>query len=156
MILTVTLNPLLEKVLFFDKVEKDKVNRAKSIRVNAGGKGINVSRQLNKFKLDNLATGFLGGDNGKKLKSILYKEQIKNSFQQINDETREGFVVVEKSIIRESYFFPNPIVNSKEVNEFIEKSKKAILNSEMVIFSGSSPDFENPEDELKIFSELEP
>jgi len=156
MILTVTLNPLLEKVLFFDKVEKDKVNRAKSIRVNAGGKGINVSRQLNKFKLDNLATGFLGGDNGKKLKSILYKEQIKNSFQQINDETREGFVVVEKSIIRESYFFPNPIVNSKEVNEFIEKSKKAILNSEMVIFSGSSPDFENPEDELKIFSELIP
>ncbi len=38
MILTVTLNPLLEKVLFFDKIEKDKVNRSKSAKVNAGGK----------------------------------------------------------------------------------------------------------------------
>jgi 1-phosphofructokinase family hexose kinase len=154
MILTVTLNPLLEKVLFFDKIEKDKVNRSKSAKVNAGGKGINVSRQLNKFKVDNLATGFLGGDNGKKLKSILYKEQIKNSFQQINDETREGFVVVENSKIRESYFFPDPVVKSNEVKEFIEKTKKAILNSEMMIISGSSPEFENSDDEMKIFSEL--
>jgi 1-phosphofructokinase family hexose kinase len=154
MILTITLNPLLEKVLFFERIEKEKVNRAKSAKINAGGKGINVSRQLNKFKLDNLATGFLGGDNGKKLKSILYKEQIKNSFQQIQDETREGFVIVENSKMRESYFFPNPIITSSEVNEFIEKTKKAILNSEMMIISGSSPDFENAEDELKIFSEL--
>lgn len=154
MILTITLNPLLEKVLFFEKIEKGKVNRARSARINAGGKGINVSRQLNKFKLENLATGFLGGDNGKKLKSILYNEQIKNSFQQIENETREGFVIVENSKIRESYFCPNPIINSKEVNDFIQKSKKAILNCEMLIISGSSPEFENSEDELKIFSEL--
>ncbi|MGB9663897.1 MAG: 1-phosphofructokinase family hexose kinase [Ignavibacteria bacterium] len=154
MIITITLNPLLEKVLFFEKIEKEKVNRAKSAKINAGGKGINVSRQLNKFKIENLATGFLGGDNGKKLKSILYKEQIKNSFQQIEDETREGFVVVENFKIRESYFFPNPIIHSREVSEFIEKTRKAILNCEMVIISGSSPEFENFEDELKIFSEL--
>lgn len=154
MILTITLNPLLEKVLFFDKIEKDKVNRAKTVKINAGGKGINVSRQLNKFRIDTLATGFLGGDNGKKLKSILYKEQIKNSFQQIKEETREGFVIVENSKMRESYFFPDPVVSSNEVKEFIDKTKKAILNSEMIIFSGSSPKFENSDDELKIFSEL--
>lgn len=156
MILTITLNPLLEKILFFDEIIKGQVNRANNVKINAGGKGINVSRQLNHFKLDNLAIGFLGGDNGKKLKSILFKEQIKNSFQQISDETREGFVVVENSKIRESYFFPNPVVNSKEVFELIVRTKKAILNSEMMIISGSSPDFESKEDEMKIFSELIP
>lgn len=154
MILTITLNPLLEKVLFFKKVEKKKVNRSYKLIVNAGGKGINVSRQLNQFKIDNLATGFLGGDNGKKLKSILFKEQIKNSFQQIGDETREGFVIVEDSIIQESYFSPDPVVSSDEVDQFLQKASKAVLNSEMVIFSGSSPVFQNPEDELKIFSDL--
>ncbi len=154
MILTITLNPLLEKVLFFKKIEKKKVNRSYKLIVNAGGKGINVSRQLNQFKIDNLATGFLGGDNGRKLKSILIKEQIKNSFQQIGDETREGFVIVEDSVIKESYFAPDPVVTADEANQFIQKSSKAILNSEMVIFSGSSPEFQNPEDELKIFSEL--
>ncbi len=79
MIVTITLNPLLEKVLYFDKVQRTKVNRAKFYKINAGGKGINVSRQLNKFKIDNLAIGFLGGENGKKLRSILFKEEIKNS-----------------------------------------------------------------------------
>lgn len=156
MILTITLNPLLEKVLYFDKVDRNKVNRAKSVKINAGGKGINVSRQLNKFKIDNVATGFLGGENGKRLRSILYKEEIKNSFQQISDETREGIVIVEDTIFIESYFFPNPIVKSNEVDALIEKTKKAILNCEMIIFSGSSPLFEKPEDELKIFNELIP
>ncbi|MCX8056022.1 MAG: 1-phosphofructokinase family hexose kinase [Ignavibacteria bacterium] len=154
MILTITLNPLLEKVLYFEKVERGKVNRARNYKINAGGKGINVSRQLNKFKIENLATGFLGGENGKRLKSILYKEEIKNSFQTISNETREGFVVAEDSKFLESYFFPEPIVKSNEVDSFIDKTKKAILNSEMVIFSGSSPRFENPDDELRIFSEL--
>lgn len=154
MILTITLNPLLEKVLYFEKVQRNKDNRAVDFKVNAGGKGINVSRQLNKFKIDNLALGFIGGDNGKKLKAILYKEEIKNSFTQISDETREGFVVVEKSIFLESYFSPNPVIKSNEAEAFVDKTKKAILNCEMIIFSGSSPRFENPEDELKIFSEL--
>lgn len=154
MILTITLNPLLEKVLYFKKIDRNKVNRSYKMIVNAGGKGINVSRQLNQLKVDNLATGFLGGDNGKKLKSILFKEQIKNSFQQISDETREGFVIVEDSMIKESYFAPDPVVTTEEVNQFLQKTIKAILNSEMVIFSGSSPEFQNPEDQLKIFSEL--
>ncbi len=154
MILTITLNPLLEKVLFFDKIERNKVNRAIHSIINAGGKGINVSRQLNKFNLENLATGFLGSDNGKKLKSILYKEGIKNSFQQISEETREGIVIVENSTILESYFFPDPVISSSEVDSFIEKTKKAIANSEMLIISGSSPQFEKEDDELRLFTEL--
>lgn len=154
MILTITLNPLLEKVFYFNKVERSKVNRAIDLKINAGGKGINVSRQLNEFKVENLASGFLGGDNGKKLKSILYKEDIKNSFQQIRNETREGFVIVENSKILESYFSPDPVIKSDEVDSFIDKMKKAILNCEMVIFSGSSPVFENSTDEIRIYSEL--
>lgn len=65
MILTITLNPLLEKVFYFNKIERSKVNRAIDLKINAGGKGINVSRQLNEFRVENLASGFLGGDNGK-------------------------------------------------------------------------------------------
>ncbi len=42
------------------------------------------------------------------------------------------------------------------MNAFIDKAKKAIVNCEMVIFSGSSPRFENPQDEIRIFGELIP
>jgi len=154
MILTITSNPLLEKTLFFDKLERGKVNRAKSIIVQAGGKGVNVSRQLKYLGLDSLVAGFIGGENGKRLKSILYREEIKNSFYQINSETREGIVIVDNDQILESYFDPDPLVLSKEVIGFIDKAKKAILNSEMVIVSGSSPVFETSDDELLIFKEI--
>ncbi|MCX8011377.1 MAG: 1-phosphofructokinase family hexose kinase, partial [Ignavibacteria bacterium] len=139
MILTITLNPLLEKVLYFNQVKLGEVNRAYKVKLNAGGKGINVSRQLNMFKLDNLATGFLGGENGKRLKHILHQENIKNSFVQIKSETREGIVIRTDSSNDTSFFDPNPIIEKGEIKEFIEKSLKFITNSEMVIFSGSQP-----------------
>ncbi len=154
MILTVSLNPLLEKTFFFDKVNYNEVNRASSVLLNAGGKGINVSRQLNYLGIDNLATGFLGGENGKRLKSFLYHENIKNSFHQIKSETREGIVIVDCDNLHTSYFEPDPIIEKNEVDEFIGKTKKAVLNSEMVIFSGSAPSASEGESCLRIFTEL--
>ncbi|MBU2446471.1 MAG: 1-phosphofructokinase family hexose kinase [Bacteroidetes bacterium] len=154
MILTVSLNPLLEKTLFFENIKNSEVNRASSVLINAGGKGINVSRQLNYLSIDNLATGFLGGDSGKRLKSILYKENIKNSFLQIKSETREGFVVVRNQIEQTSFFEPDPLITRNEVDEFIERTKRSILNSEMVIFSGSAPTNPAGEDCTRIFTEL--
>lgn len=154
MILTVSLNPLLEKTLFFENIKNSEVNRASSVLINAGGKGINVSRQLNYLSIDNLATGFLGGDSGKRLKSILYKENIKNSFLQIKSETREGFVVVRNQIEQTSFFEPDPLITRNEVDEFIERTKRSILNSEMVIFSGSAPTNPQGEDCTRIFTEL--
>lgn len=154
MILTISLNPLLEKTFFYEKIISGEVNRAVSVSVNAGGKGINVSRQLNYLSIDNLATGFLGGDSGKRLKSILYRENIKNSFLQIKSETREGIVVVQNQLEHTSFFEPDPIITKSEVDEFIEKTKRSILNSEMVIFSGSAPTNPVGEDCTRLFTEL--
>ncbi|MBM4175369.1 MAG: 1-phosphofructokinase family hexose kinase [Ignavibacteria bacterium] len=154
MILTVSLNPLLEKTFFYDKVNYNDVNRASSILLSAGGKGINVSRQLNHLRVDNLATGFLGGENGKRIKSILHKENIKNSFHRIKSETREGIVIVDSNNVHTSFFEPDPFISKIEVDEFIGKTKKSILNSEMIIISGSAPENPNGEDCSRIFAEL--
>jgi fructose-1-phosphate kinase PfkB-like protein len=45
-ILTVCLNPVIQKTLLFDGLQLDEVNRAREHRVDASGKGINVSRVL--------------------------------------------------------------------------------------------------------------
>ena len=49
MILTVTINPLLEQRLTYKKVSFKIQNRNGKLKLAAGGKGINVSRQLNKL-----------------------------------------------------------------------------------------------------------
>ena len=61
MIYTVTLNPSIDFIVRIDKVEIGEVNRIESDDKFAGGKGINVSRILQRLGIDNTATGFIGG-----------------------------------------------------------------------------------------------
>lgn len=140
MILTVTLNPLLERKFYFDHLDLQSENRNGRATLNAGGKGINVSRQLNFLNIENIALTFLGGLNGKVLKEILMKENIKNVSIHTKDETRDAAVIVNESAKNHyTFFHSDSIISSNEVNEFKEKMKKMIDNCEMIIFSGSSP-----------------
>lgn len=140
MILTVTLNPLLENRLYFDSVKQNRDNRAISQNLCSGGKGINISRQLNKFGLKNLALTFLGGANGKKLRQILSDENITLSPISTKSETRSASIIVnQKEKQLTSFFEPNSLITEKEVAEFKDKLKKAMNNCSVVVFSGSSP-----------------
>ena len=140
MILTVTLNPLLEKRLFFERVEKNKTNRSNKEIIKAGGKGINVSRQLNFLGTKNLALTFLGGHSGKLIRKILTKEQIDFVSIQTSTETRSATLVIDENKNQiTSYFGPNNDLNEKEVDDFKTKLEKMIANCSIVIFSGSSP-----------------
>ncbi|HKI78211.1 MAG TPA: PfkB family carbohydrate kinase [Ignavibacteriaceae bacterium] len=140
MILTITLNPLLERRFTFEKINPDPGNRNGKKELKAGGKGINVSRQLNNLETDNLAFTFLGGNNGKVLKDILNNEGIKFTSVRTENETRESAVIIEKSSDKiSSYFEQNSSISENEVEEFKSKLDKMIQNCEIVVFSGSSP-----------------
>lgn len=140
MILTVTINPLLETKLIFNNVSLDKSSRAEKQFLQAGGKGINVSRQLNYLLIDNLAFTFLGGTNGKTLRQQLEKENIKFTAVRTESETRTGFSVINNSENKVfSFLGVNSEISEKEANEFKLKLEKIIPNCEMVVFSGSSP-----------------
>jgi len=127
MILTVTTNPLLEKRINGD-VEYYK----------AGGKGINVSRQLNLLGIKNLAYTFLGGNNGKIIRQILKDEKIDFKHIPVKTETRSAVLTINDNKIS-THFNPNNEVNELEVDEFKSKLEKMIYNCSAVIFSGSVP-----------------
>ncbi|HEX2868235.1 MAG TPA: PfkB family carbohydrate kinase [Ignavibacteriales bacterium] len=140
MILTVTLNPLLERRLVFREVEPGKNNRAQNEFFTAGGKGINVSRQLKCLKTESLAFTFLGGNNGKILRGLLGSENMNFTAVQTKSETRTASLVMEEGKGRLTTFFGlNSEVTQAEADEFKTKMKKMIENSEIVVFSGSSP-----------------
>lgn len=140
MILTVTLNPLLEHRLTYKTANIGVVNRNSKEEYKAGGKGINVSRQLNVLSIDNLAFTFLGGQNGKMIRKLLGEEKINFTSISIQHETRSSAIIIDeskKSIT--SYFGSNPQISLSETEEFKLKLEKIIQNCEIVVFSGSSP-----------------
>lgn len=140
MILIVTLNPLLERRFTHYKIEYGKVNRNCKLNLEAGGKGVNVSRQLKNFGLNSFNYFFAGGNNGKLYREILKKQGLEFSFINTNSETREAAVSIsvgDKKVT--SLFSSDPMILKSEVNEFKAKLEKMIQNCEIVIFSGSSP-----------------
>lgn len=140
MILIVTLNPLLERRFTHHKIISGKVNRNCSLSLDAGGKGINVSRQLKKFGLSSFNFFFAGGNYGKLYREILKKQGFEFSFINVKSETREASVSIsleDKKIT--SLFTADPSILQSEVDEFKAKLEKMIQNCEIVIFSGSSP-----------------
>ena len=140
MIVTVTINPLLERRYTFREVNYPGTSRDGIVALKAGGKGINVSRQLNQLNTPNLSFTFLGGTNGRLFREILKEEKIGFTSVKTSSETREGIVVIdEKNEKVISFFGSNPDLTTNEVDEFRVKLDKIIQNCEIVVFSGSSP-----------------
>ncbi len=140
MILVVTINPLLEHRLTYSEIKPGQTHRNPAEVYLAGGKGINVSRQLNHLGIKNMSVTFLGGRNGKHLDELLHNEKINFIHTRISDNTRTSVVVtdLQKQSVT-SYFGNNNSITDSEADEFIQKLEKAIVNCEMVVFSGSSP-----------------
>ena len=89
MIYTVTLNPSIDFIVRIDKVEIGEVNRMESDDKFAGGKGINVSRILQRLGVDNTATGFFGGVTGRFVTDGLDAEGIKTKNVDEDQQTRK-------------------------------------------------------------------
>lgn len=71
MIVTCTPNPSLDRTIEVDELRRGEVQRATSVRVQAGGKGINVARALHANGHDVRAVAPLGGDEGELFASLV-------------------------------------------------------------------------------------
>jgi 1-phosphofructokinase len=139
-VLTVTLNPSIDKTILVEKLKPYELNRIVDSRVDPGGKGINVARVLKNFGVDVLATGLIAGDNGKKLLNELDRSGISADFFGIDGETRTNIKVLDLSNqktteINEKGFF----VTEKDLNGFRTKYKALIQHTDIVVLSGSLP-----------------
>ena len=67
MIYTVTLNPAIDKTVVIENLRPGKVNRVSSVRTDAGGKSVNVSKCLKALGMPSVAAMILAGDAGRQL-----------------------------------------------------------------------------------------
>lgn len=140
MILILTLNPLLERRFYYQKLSFNSVNRNGRIVYQAGGKGINVSRQLKKLGINSYNIFFSGGSNGKLFRELIRKENLEFTSVPIEQETREAAVIISSDDKKNlSFFSSNPGISQNEISQIKTTIKKMLSNCEMIIIAGSSP-----------------
>jgi 1-phosphofructokinase len=89
-IVTVTLNPSLDLTyaLAEDKLGEIEVHRARTISVEASGKGVNVSRTLHAAGLSTIAVLPEGGQTGQHLGDLLAAERLEHIAVPVGGQTR--------------------------------------------------------------------
>ena len=136
MIYTVTLNPSIDFIVRLDHLELGSVNRMTSDDKFAGGKGINVSRILQRLDVDNTATGFIGGFTGRFVENGLIAEGMKTNFVQVSEDTRINVKI--KAGEETEINGAGPKISDEKLEEL--KAILAGLSSEdTVVFAGSAP-----------------
>ncbi|HRH50814.1 MAG TPA: 1-phosphofructokinase family hexose kinase [Panacibacter sp.] len=97
MILTITLNPCIDKSSKVAVMKPDSKLRASALINEPGGGGINISKALKKLSVASVALFPAGGHNGNMLCSLLKQEGILFHAVDTENETRENWVVTETS-----------------------------------------------------------
>lgn len=139
MIVTVTLNPAVDKTLFASRVVQGAVNRMDEVKNIAGGKGINVAKVLHGYDFDVICMGFIGGANGRFIKDEVSKLGIKNEFTIVGGQTRTSINVIADDGYVTELLEPGPVISDDELETFKEQYVKAIDIAEAVVISGSIP-----------------
>lgn len=140
MITTITLNAAIDKAYYMDdKIENGKVMRVTSVKNTAGGKGLNVARIVNLCGEEVLASGLVGGYNGKYLESLLDQDGIRHDFDHIEGETRSCINILDDVFGSTEYLEPGCGVTEEEERNFLKRFPKIIEKSSVVTISGSAP-----------------
>lgn len=97
MIVTVTLNPCIDKSTRVEQLRAESKLRCSQLINEPGGGGINVSKALKKLGVEVMALFPAGGHNGNMLCALLKEEDILFHAMQAKTETRENWIVLETS-----------------------------------------------------------
>lgn len=140
MVFTVTLNPAIDKTVVISGFSAGTVNRIQSLRTDAGGKGINVSKCLTQLSLETTAAGIFGGSTGDTLLSMLKEMGIPTLPVETPGQTRTNLKIIdperkENTDINE----PGPKVTPKTLATLRDRIGSRIHPGDVVVLSGSLP-----------------
>lgn len=140
MILTVNLNPAVDRTCRLAALEPGAVNRLYSSKSVAGGKAVNVAKVLRQFHMPVAAVGFLGGAGGKLIGEALEKMGVECHFTEIGGQTRTNTNVLEEDGRVTEILEPGPVITEKELAKFLKQFTGCLENCELAVMSGSLPE----------------
>jgi 6-phosphofructokinase 2 len=137
---TVTMNPSIDQHILIDRLVKDDALRARDIRRDPGGKGINVSRALKELGGETIAFGITGGGSGYVVKSLLHERGILFESVEVLEETRTNIILTDLSDRTQTRVSsPGPWVPLETADELITRVLRHPIAPRWWVLGGSLP-----------------
>lgn len=139
MVLTVTLNPAVDKTYETAELILGQVNRMRSAVSIPGGKGVNVAKVLRQFGYPVAAMGFLGGYSGRMIEEALLRKGVECHFTRIAGDTRTSTNILSDTGFVTEVLEPGPMVTEAEWKIFMQEYAYCLTRYDLIVLSGSVP-----------------
>ncbi|BBH63437.1 hypothetical protein ACTI_01220 [Actinoplanes sp. OR16] len=139
MILTVTLNPSVDRALEVDALVRGEVLRAADSHIDPGGKGVNVSRALLANGIRSTAVVPAGGAEGDQLVDLLNAEGVEMLAVPIAGRTRSNITLAEPDGTVTKINEAGPTLTDAEFAQVSEAVLNAASSADWVVICGSLP-----------------
>lgn len=140
MVVTVTLNPAVDKTLIVPDFRWQRVLRVAETFLYPSGKGVNVARVLVRLGTPACCLGFIGGATGQLLRDALADEGIPHDFTLITQPTRLNLTLRDPIQRLESHLVESgPTVTPDEWATFLANFQRYLSSAYWVALCGSLP-----------------
>ncbi|WP_108672442.1 1-phosphofructokinase [Peribacillus acanthi] len=136
MIYTVTLNPSIDYIVEVEEFIINAVNRMEKEAKYPGGKGINVSRVLNRIGIPTKALGFVGGFTGSFITDALHSEGVTTDFVRVDGDSR---INIKLKAVQETEINGNGPIISAHSLELLQEKLDEMREGDYLVLAGSLP-----------------
>lgn len=139
MILTLTLNPSLDRTIEIPELVRGEMVRARATRLDPGGKGVNVARALAAHALTTCAVVPRGGPEGRQLTALLEEEGIDVCAVPVTAPTRSNVSLVEPDGSTTKINEPGGELAQDDLERIVKAVLDTAASADWVVASGSLP-----------------
>jgi 1-phosphofructokinase len=139
MILTLTLNPSLDRTIEVPELLRGEMVRAGATRLDPGGKGVNVARALAAHELTTCAVVPRGGPEGRQLTALLEEEGIDVCAVPVTAHTRSNVSLVEPDGSVTKINEPGGELAPDDQERIVKAVLDTAASADWVVASGSLP-----------------
>lgn len=139
MIITVTLNPAIDKTAQVKTMVPNGLNRLDHVILDVGGKGINVSKAIKNLGGTSICTGFIAGSNGEWIEDKLDQLGLEYKFVHTDGNTRMNLKVLDEKMNLTELNEIGSTISHKSLQELKNELLQMTFPGDIVVLSGSVP-----------------
>lgn len=146
-ILAIGLNPVWQKSLIFEHFHPEQVNRARTMYLTPGGKGIHFAIAANRMSPGSAAVAhFLGGEPGRRINRALADLGVPQNIVQIAADTRGCTTILcETTHTMTELIEPSPTILPPEVASMRDHLAETLQGRKAIALCGTYPPGIGPE-----------